>query len=64
MNAPFKNSRFSRRAILKGGALTVGFALSGLPAKVSAQGLTMAILVSKSKVIIPEGEAVKTLSRK
>jgi nicotinate dehydrogenase subunit B len=30
MNAPIKH-RFSRRALLKGGALTVGFALSGLP---------------------------------
>jgi hypothetical protein len=27
MNAPVKTSRFSRRALLKGGALTVGFAL-------------------------------------
>jgi nicotinate dehydrogenase subunit B len=39
MNAPFKTSRFSRRAILKGGALTVGFALSGLRTEASAQGL-------------------------
>lgn len=31
MNAPVKNLRFSRRAILKGGALAVGFALTGLP---------------------------------
>ena len=29
MNAPIKTSRFSRRALLKGGALTVGFALAG-----------------------------------
>ena len=39
MNAPFVASHFSRRAILKGGALTVGFALSGLPTKSSAQRL-------------------------
>ena len=38
MNAPIKNRRFSRRAILKGGALTVGFALTGLPAHAIAQG--------------------------
>jgi CO/xanthine dehydrogenase Mo-binding subunit len=29
MNAPFKTSRLSRRAVLKSGILTVGFALSG-----------------------------------
>ena len=38
MNAPVKNSRFSRRAILKGGAMTVGFALTGLPGRAIAQG--------------------------
>jgi nicotinate dehydrogenase subunit B len=37
MSAPVKNRRFSRRAILKGGALTVGFALTGLPAQAIAQ---------------------------
>jgi CO/xanthine dehydrogenase Mo-binding subunit len=37
MNVPVKNPRFSRRAILKGGALTVGFALTGLPAHAVAQ---------------------------
>ena len=35
MNAPMKKSLFARRAILKGGAITVGFALTGLPAQVS-----------------------------
>ena len=40
MNAPVKTSRFSRRALLKGGALTVGFALTGLSAPDSAQGAT------------------------
>jgi hypothetical protein len=49
MNAPFKNSRFSRRTILKGGALTVGFALTGLPAKGSAQGL-----LGASRVLDPK----------
>jgi CO/xanthine dehydrogenase Mo-binding subunit len=38
MNAPITTSRFSRRAVLKGGALTVGFALTGLPTSASAQG--------------------------
>ena len=38
MNAPIKTSRFSRRAVLKGGALTVGFALAGLRTGASAQG--------------------------
>jgi nicotinate dehydrogenase subunit B len=36
---PMRQSQFSRRALLKGGALTVGFALSGLKTRVSAQGL-------------------------
>jgi len=38
MNAPVKTSRFSRRAVLKGGALTVGFGFAGLPLRASAQG--------------------------
>jgi CO/xanthine dehydrogenase Mo-binding subunit len=38
MNAPFKKSRFSRRTILKGGAITVGFAVTGLPGRAIAQG--------------------------
>jgi nicotinate dehydrogenase subunit B len=38
MNAPIKTSRFSRRAVIKGGALTVGFALTGLRISASAQG--------------------------
>src|SRR5215831_1682228 len=37
MNAADKNIRFSRRAILKGGALTVGFALTGQPQVAIAQ---------------------------
>jgi nicotinate dehydrogenase subunit B len=38
MNAPVNIPRISRRALLKGGALTVGFALAGLPAHAVAQG--------------------------
>ncbi|HTS42693.1 MAG TPA: molybdopterin cofactor-binding domain-containing protein [Xanthobacteraceae bacterium] len=38
MNAPFKSSRISRRAILKGGALTVAFSLAGLRTGALAQG--------------------------
>ena len=38
MNAPLKSHRFSRRALLKGGALTVGFALTGLRNDAAAQG--------------------------
>src|SRR5450631_1825517 len=38
MNASIKTHRFSRRALLKGGALTVGFALAGLRNDASAQG--------------------------
>ena len=34
MNAPVKTLNVSRRAVLKGGAITVGFALSGLPSRV------------------------------
>src|SRR6188768_671239 len=38
MNAPITKSRFSRRAVLQGGALTVGFALTGLRTDAFAQG--------------------------
>ncbi len=37
MTVSIKSSRFSRRAVLKSGALTVGFALTGLPLSASAQ---------------------------
>jgi nicotinate dehydrogenase subunit B len=37
MTISVKTSHLSRRAVLKGGALTVGFALTGLPRSVSAQ---------------------------
>ena len=40
MNAPFQKSQLSRRALLKSGVLTVGFALAGAPGlrKAGAQG--------------------------
>lgn len=38
MNAPVKSSRLSRRAVLKGGALTVAFALTGVSTEAIAQG--------------------------
>src|SRR5450631_2819790 len=44
MNAPIKTHRFSRRTLLKGGALTVGLALAGLRNDASAQG---AVAVSR-----------------
>jgi nicotinate dehydrogenase subunit B len=47
MNASTTRSRFSRRAVLKGGALTVGFALAGLPASARAQGTTARVLDPK-----------------
>ena len=39
MSAPAEKIRFSRRAVVKGGALIVGFALTGRPTGVSAQGV-------------------------
>ena len=38
MNAPVQLSRFSRRAVLGGGALTVAFAFTGVPTRTFAQG--------------------------
>ena len=38
MKIHVKKSRFSRRAMLKGGAMTIGFALTGLPGRALAQG--------------------------
>jgi nicotinate dehydrogenase subunit B len=40
MNAPAEKIHISRRAVLKGGALTVGFALAGGQTSVPAQGVT------------------------
>src|SRR6202158_3142144 len=51
MNAPVKTSRLSRRALLKGGALTVGFALTGLRSDVSAQNATSAPRVLDTKEV-------------
>jgi nicotinate dehydrogenase subunit B len=51
MNASFKTSRFSRRAVLKGGALTVGFALGGLRGEASAQRLPSAPRVLDPKEV-------------
>ncbi len=51
MNAPFKTFRFSRRAILKGGALTVGFALGGLRTEASAQRVLSAPRVLDPKEV-------------
>ncbi|HET7679131.1 MAG TPA: molybdopterin cofactor-binding domain-containing protein [Xanthobacteraceae bacterium] len=51
MNAPVKTSRFSRRAVLKGGALTVGFALTGLRTDASAQGAASAARVLDVKEV-------------
>src|SRR5260370_37703198 len=43
MNALAEKNRFSRRTVLKGGALIVGFALAGRPTSVSAQGVAGAL---------------------
>jgi CO/xanthine dehydrogenase Mo-binding subunit len=51
MNASIKSSRFSRRALLKGGALTVGFALTGGQTRVSAQGVAGASRVLDPKEV-------------
>ena len=40
MSAPAEKIRFSRRTVLKGGALIVGFALAGRQTTASAQGVT------------------------
>ena len=49
MNAPIKH-RFSRRALLKGGALTVAFALTGLRTA-SAQGAAVASRILDNKQV-------------
>src|SRR5664279_4203293 len=51
MNAPLKIHRFSRRALLKGGALTVGFALAGLRNDASAQGAAAVSRVLDNKEV-------------
>jgi CO/xanthine dehydrogenase Mo-binding subunit len=47
MNAHFRATRLSRRTVLKGGALTVGFALAGVPVKAMAQGAAARVLDTK-----------------
>lgn len=51
MNTSVNRSHFSRRAVLKGGALTVGFALTGLPFSASAQGPASAARVLDVKEV-------------
>ena len=51
MNGIFKTPRLSRRAVLQGGALTVGFALAGLPMDASAQGAAAAPRVLDAKEV-------------
>ncbi|HEY6024670.1 MAG TPA: molybdopterin cofactor-binding domain-containing protein [Pseudolabrys sp.] len=51
MDAPVKSPRFSRRAMLKGGALTVGFALTGVPVRAVAQGAVAAPRVLDPKEV-------------
>jgi CO/xanthine dehydrogenase Mo-binding subunit len=51
MNAPVKLHRFSRRALLKGGALTVAFTLTGLRNGASAQGSAAASRALDSKQV-------------
>jgi len=50
MNAPVKLSRLSRRALLKGGALTVAFALTGIPTETFSQGATNARVLDPKEV--------------
>ena len=50
MNAPVKLSRLSRRALLKGGALTVAFALTGIPTETFSQGATNARVLDPREV--------------
>jgi nicotinate dehydrogenase subunit B len=51
MNTSVKTSSFSRRTVLKGGALTVGFALAGLPKFAVAQGAAGAKRVLDTKEV-------------
>ncbi len=50
MNATAQSSRFSRRAVLRGGALTVAFAFTGLSNKTLAQGSAEARMVDPKEV--------------
>ena len=51
MNAPVKMRNFSRRDILKGGAITVGFALAGIPSRGRAQSAAVAKRILDSKEV-------------
>src|SRR5690349_9261357 len=51
MNAPVKTPAFSRRALLKGGAITVGFALTGIPSRVHSQSNAVAKRILNSKEV-------------
>src|SRR5262245_13598192 len=51
MNAPVKTRNLSRRAVLKGGAITVGFALAGIPSPVRAQSAAVAKRILDSKEV-------------
>jgi len=51
MNAPAEKTRFSRRTLLEGGALIVGFALTGRPTSASAQGVTGAPRLLDAKAV-------------
>src|SRR5215510_5487796 len=51
MNAPVKTRNFSRRAVLKGGAITVGFALAGIPSRVRAQSTAVAKRILDNKEV-------------
>ncbi len=51
MNAPTKLSHLSRRAVLKGGALTVGFAIAGLRTNALAQDMPTASRILDSKEV-------------
>jgi CO/xanthine dehydrogenase Mo-binding subunit len=51
MNAPVKTPNFSRRAVLKGGAITVGFALAGIPSRGRAQSAAVAKRILDSKEV-------------
>ncbi len=50
MNAPITTSGLSRRRFLEAGALTVGFALAGLPTEVSAQGAATSRVLDPKEV--------------
>ena len=50
MNAPVKASRLSRRAVLRGGVLTVAFALTGVPTEAFAQGMAGARVLDPKEV--------------